>query len=140
MVPDCSHLISYSSPCHFSSFSPTGLFAVLQLCRHMPPSRSLTFLLTLPGILSLAPAPYSPSPTCSTSSITCLSLSLTHSLSPCLVFSPGPCAYLVCQGTMCCLPPPTPRMLTPYGRNFSMLFLPRIPPGALWGQWRVFGG
>lgn len=102
VVPDCSYLISYGSPYPFSRSNPTGLFAVLQLCRHMPPSRSLTFLFPLPGIL-YHPPPYSRSPTCSPTSTTCLSLSLTS------CFFPGLCSVLtlfVRAPCVVCLPPP----------------------------------
>ena len=48
-----SHLFFYCSPQPSGRSDHTGLFAVLQLCRLMPVSRSLSFLLPLPGIPSL---------------------------------------------------------------------------------------
>ena len=99
----------------------------LQLCRYMPPSRSLTFLFPLPRILS-PPAPHSQSPTCSPTSITWPSLSLTRPLSHSLVFSPGLCSVLTlfvrapCVVRLPSLPPQ--RTWGPRSRNFSLLFLP----------------
>lgn len=64
-----SHHGPWSLPPHFLLLFPslpggggathTGLFAILQLCRLMLPSRSLTFLFSLPGILSPPCPPHS---------------------------------------------------------------------------------
>lgn len=53
MVLSRSHLFFCCSPHPSGRSNHAGLFAVLQLCRLMPVSRSLTFLFPLPGIPSL---------------------------------------------------------------------------------------
>lgn len=129
VVPDGSHLISYGSPGPFSSSNPTGLFALLQLCRHMPPSRSLTFLFPLPGILSL-PLPPLLTVTHVQPYQHHLPLTVPHTLFISLSgFLPRPllCAYLVCQGTLCCLPLPQ-RMWAPHGMEFLHVVPSLNPP------------
>lgn len=111
----------------FSRSNPTGLFAVLQLCRHMPPSRSLTFLFPLPGILSQRPPTHGhpraalPAPPASH----CPS----HTLYLPILFLPRLCSVLtlfVRAPVLSASAPPSPPqgMWAPHGRNFSMLFLP----------------
>lgn len=116
-----------SFPPHPSSRSnPTGLFAVLTLCRHMPPSRALTFLFPLPGILS-PPCPLTPSHSTQFSQ----SLTLFISLS-CFLPSPLLCSYSVFQGTVYSLPPP--QNVGPPRREFPpCCYFPEHPPEALPG-------
>lgn len=104
----------------FSRSNPTGLFAVLQLCRHMPPSRSLTFLFPLPGILSQRPPTHGhpraalPAPPASH----CPS----HTLYLPILFLPRLCSVLTlfvrAPVLSASAPPPPPRNVGPTRQEF----------------------